>query len=180
MKTAKSFLTLLFVSCAALAFGQSKADEATIKKKHLQYLTPRLDGRKAKMKIFFDDLNKDGLKDAFIDWCIEATDDDRDVGGGNALSFLQCMENGFSVYINTGGSFVLKADKDKDYFTDEGFAYDVDKVGNEKVYCSNMAYAEGDGRSWPTLKRSMYLKFENGKIVKPDQKVKVTKIKYNF
>src|SRR5688572_5054796 len=122
MRTAKSYFTLVFIFLATLSSAQSKSDESAIKKKHLQYLTPRLDGRNAKIKIHFGDLDGDGLKDAFIDWCIEATDDDRDVGGGNAMAFLMCREAGFSVYINTDNGFVLMADKDKDYFTDEGFA----------------------------------------------------------
>ena len=77
--TSRKFLTIAIVFLATnIALGQSQSDEILLKEKHLQYLTPRLDGRTAKMKILFGDLNGDGIKDAFIDWCIEATDNDRD------------------------------------------------------------------------------------------------------
>jgi hypothetical protein len=160
-----------------ISFGQTQNDIAILKKKHLQYLTPRLDGRRPNMTIIFGDLNGDGIKDAFIDWCIEANDEDRDVGGGNALMFLDCMEEGFSVYIKKGNEYVLTADKGKDYFTDEGFPYNADKIEKGKIFCSNISYAEDDGRCCPSLKRTIYLVFKNNKIVKPDQIAKVTKEK---
>jgi hypothetical protein len=175
MKT-KQILTLaVIILTTNILFGQNSNDEALLKKKQLQYLTPRLDGRTAKMKVLFGDLNGDGIKDAFIDWCIEATDNDRDAGGGNALMFLQCEEEGFTVYIKTGKEYVLIADKGKDNFTDEGFAYDAYKIENEKIFCSNISYADDDPRCCPSLKRTIYLIFQNNKIMKPDQKVKVTK-----
>lgn len=174
--TVRQILTLMVAIIATnIAFGQSTNDEALLKKKHLQYLTPRLDGRTVKMTIIFGDLNGDGLKDAFIDWCIEATDNDRDAGGGNALMFLECMEHGFSAYIKTGNEYVLAADKGKDNFSDEGFSYNAEKIENGKIICSGIAYADDDPRCCPSLKRSVFLVFSNNKIVKPDQTAKVTK-----
>jgi hypothetical protein len=175
MTTRKILTLVVAILTTNILFGQNSNDEALLRKKHLQYLTPRLDGRIAKMKILFGDLNGDGIKDAFIDWCIEATDNDRDAGGGNALMFLECMEHGFTVYIKTGNEYILTADKGKDYFTDEGFAYDADKIENGKIICSNVSYADDDPRCCPSLKRTIYLIFQNNKIVKPDQKAKVTK-----
>jgi hypothetical protein len=78
--TTKILTFAIALFAANISFAQTSTDEALLKKKHLQYLTPRLDGRTAKMKILFGDLNGDGVKDAFIDWCIEATDNDRNVG----------------------------------------------------------------------------------------------------
>lgn len=167
-------LTIAFLTIN-ISSAQTSNDEAILKKKHLQYLTPRLDGRTAKIKVLFGDLNADGIKDAFIDWCIEATENDRDAGGGNALMFLQCMEEGFSVYIKTGKEYVLTADKGKDYFTDEGFSYDVVKIENGKIICSNLSYADDDPRCCPSLKRTIYLVYKANKIIKPEQTVKVTK-----
>jgi hypothetical protein len=176
--TTRQILTLAVAILATnIVFGQNANDTALLKKKHLQYITPRLDGRSAKMTILFGDLNGDGIKDAFIDYCIEATDQDTDAGGGNALMFLQCMGQGFAVYIKTGSEYVLKADKGKDYFTDEGFAYDADKIENGKIICSNISYADDDPRCCPSLKRRIYLVFQNNKIVKPEQKVVVSKQK---
>ncbi len=168
------FLTVAFLA-VKISFAQTTNDEALLKNKHLQYLTPRLDGRTAKMNILFGDLNGDGFKDAFIDWCIEATDEDRDAGGGNALMFLKCMEEGFSVYIKIGNEYVLFADKGKDYFTDGGFSYDADKIEYGKIFCSNISYADDDPRCCPSLKQTIYLVFKDNKIVKPDQTAKVTK-----
>ena len=174
--TSRKFLTIAIVFLATnIALGQSQSDEILLKEKHLQYLTPRLDGRTAKMKILFGDLNGDGIKDAFIDWCIEATDNDRDAGGGNALMFLQCMEEGFAVYIKTGNNYILTVDKGKDYFSDEGFAYEADKIESGKIICSNIFYANDDPRCCPSLIRTIYLVFMNNKIVKPDQIPQVTK-----
>jgi hypothetical protein len=173
--TTKILTFAIALFAANISFAQTSTDEALLKKKHLQYLTPRLDGRTAKMKILFGDLNGDGVKDAFIDWCIEATDNDRNVGGGNALMFLKCMEEGFAVYIKTGNEYVLSADKAKSYFTDEGFSFDADKIENGKIICSNLSYADDDPRCCPSLKRTIYLVFKNNKIEKPQQKVKVRK-----
>jgi hypothetical protein len=169
-------LTFVFAVLAVnISFGQTANDVALLKKKHLQYLTPRLDGRTAKMKILLGDLNNDGVKDAFVDWCIEATDEDRDAGGGNALMFLKCMEEGFSVYIKTGNEYVLLADKGKSYFTDEGFSFDAAKIEKGKIFCSNLSYADDDPRCCPSLKKTIYLVFKNSKIEMPEQIVKVTK-----
>jgi len=173
--TTKILTFAIALLAANISFGQTSPDEALLKKKHLQYLTPRLDGRTAKMEILFGDLNGDGVKDAFIDWCIEATDDDRDAGGGNALMFLQCMEEGFAVYIKTENEYVISADKGKSYFTDEGFSFEAEKIENGKIICSNLSYADDDPRCCPSLIRTIYLVFKNNKIEKPEQNVKVTK-----
>jgi hypothetical protein len=174
--TTKLILTIsVAILVTAIASGQNQNDEAALMKKHLQYLTPRLDGRIAKMTILFGDLNGDGVNDAFIDWCIEATENDQDVGGGNALMFLKCVEEGFSVYMKTGNDYLLKADKRKDNFNDEGFLYCADKIENRKIICSSTSYAEDDPRCCPSLKRIFYLVFENDEILKPGQKVKVIK-----
>lgn len=176
LMTARQILTLAVAILATnILFGQNMNDEAILKKKHLQYLAPRLDGRTAKITILFGDLNGDGITDALIDYCIEATEEDRDAGGGNALMFLQCMEEGFAVYIKSGNEYILKADKGKDYFSDDGFAYNADKIENGKILCSNISYADDDPRCCPSLKRTIYLVFQNNKIVKPEQKTKVTK-----
>lgn len=170
-------ILVIFVAIltANISLGQKPNDIALLRKKHLQYLTPRLEGRTSKMKVIFGDLNGDGVNDAFIDWCIEATDDDQDAGGGNALMFLQCVKEGFSVYIKTGNDYVLMADKLKNNFTDEGFSYEADKIDNGKIFCYNTSYAEDDPRCCPSLKRKIYLVFKGNKIVKPTQKVNVTK-----
>jgi hypothetical protein len=178
-KMTRRLLTFaIIILTTGFAFGQTSNDETLLKKKHLQYLTPRLDGRKAKMKILFGDLNGDGIKDAFIDWCIEATDKDKDASGGNALMFLQCMEEGFTVYIEAGNEYILQADKSKDYFKDtKGFAYDADKIEGGKIICSTLSYADDDPRCCPSLKRTIYLDFQNNMIVKPEQTERVSKQK---
>jgi hypothetical protein len=174
--TLKQFITFaLAILVTNIACGQKQEDEALLEKMHLQYLTPRLEGRTTKMTILLGDLNGDGIKDAFIDWCIQATDKDRDSGGGNALMFLECIEEGFSVYIKTGNEYVLKADKGKENFTDVGFSYDAEKIENGEIICSNLSYANYDPRCCPSLKRTIYLVFEGNKIFKPDQKIKVMK-----
>jgi hypothetical protein len=177
MATKKILSVALTLIVTSISIGQTSNDNALLKKKHLQYLTPRLEGRTAKMKILFGDLNGDGIKEAFIDWCIEASDKDRDAGGGNALMFLQCMEEGFAVYIKKGNDYVLLADKGKNYFTDEGFSFDAEKIENGKIICFNLSYADKDPRCCPSLKRTIYLVFKNNKIVKPEQTAKVTKQK---
>lgn len=169
MKATKTLILIFAVLVTNITLGQSQNDQIILKKKHLQYLKPRLDGRKAKMTILFGDLNGDGVKDAFVDWCIEATENDRDAGGGNALMFLECMEEGFSVYINTGKDYVLTADKGKDNYTDEGFSYSADKIEKGKIFCSNICYADNDPRCCPSLTQTIYLVYKNNKILKPQQ-----------
>ena len=120
-------------------------------------------------------MNDDSIADAFVDYCIEATDKDRDVGGGNAMMNLQCMVEGFSVYIKVATEWVLKADKVKDDFTDEGLSYNAEKVIDNKIYCSNHSFADGDARCCPSLKRTMYLMYESEKIIKPEQIIQETK-----
>lgn len=170
----KLFVPLTFTLLSNyLTFAQNSSDVNFIKNKHIKYLTPRLDGRTARINVLFGDLNGDGVKDAFIEWCIQANDEDRDAGGGNALMSLECIEEGFSVYIKEGNEYVLKADKGKEYFTEEGITYEADKIEKGKVICSNMSYSDDDPRCCPSIKRTIYLIYKNNKIIQLDQNPKV-------
>jgi hypothetical protein len=146
--------------------GNSQTDEIFLKKKHLNYLSTRRDGRTVKMEILFGDLNSDGVKDAFIDWCIEANDADRNVGGGNALMSLACIEEGFSVYINTGNNYVLSAENGKDKFTEGEPNCTVDSIENGKIICSILSYTDSDPRCCPSMKKTFYLVLKNNILVK--------------
>lgn len=144
-------------------------DKGNILKDFSKFIRPRLTNRKLKTNVIFGDLNGDGVDDAVVDYCIEATDEDRDVGGGNALMSLECMESGFAVYVKSGNSFYLKKDRDKSYFADEGFDYKAERIQNGKIFCTNDSYEDDDPRCCPSQKGSIYLVYENGELIKPAQ-----------
>jgi hypothetical protein len=178
MKNIFLVFAILFLTCVQCLLAQSQEDEKLLRKKHMEYLKPRMDGRQVKMNILFGDLNGDGKEDAFIDWCIEATDKDREVeGGGNAMMFLGCWEEGYSVYINNGKEWLLTSDKRKSEYHTDGFAFSVDFINSGKIICSREAYAEDDARCCPSLKESIYLVYQNHKLLKPEQKMVLRKKK---
>jgi hypothetical protein len=149
-----------------------------ITKLHKKFLDKISKGRNVKMNILFEDLNGDKIRDAFIDYCIEPSADDFDTGGGNAMMNMECWESGFSVYINSKNGFELKDNIDKYNLESEGLEYKVDKIENNKIICSNSAFAIEDARCCPSLKHTIFLKFINNKIIKPKQKIKISQIKY--
>ena len=171
----RKFILILLIFGVSEIYGQPSNDESFLKKKHLKYLAPKLKGRNLGRTVIFGDLNGDGIKDAFIDWCVEATDDDRFAGGGNALMFLSCIDEGFSVYIRKGGEYVLTTNKSKDSFTDYDFSYQANKIINGKIICSTNKYANNDPRCCPSLVSTIYLIFKDNKIIKPEQNPKITK-----
>lgn len=144
-------------------------DKGNILKDFSKFIRPRLTNRKLKTNVIFGDLNGDGVDDAVVDYCIEATNEDRDVGGGNALMSLECMESGFAVYVKSGNSFYLKKDRDKSYFADEGSDYKAERIQNGKIFCTNDSYEDDDPRCCPSQKGSIYLVYENGELIKPAQ-----------
>lgn len=149
-----------------------------ITKIHKKYLDKLSKGRNIKMNILFEDLNGDKMHDAFIDYCIEPSADDLDTGGGNAMMNMECWDSGFSVYINSKNGFELKDNINKYNLESEGLEYKVEKIVNDKIICSNSAFAIDDARCCPSLKHTIFLEFKNNKIIKPKQKIKISQIKY--
>jgi hypothetical protein len=148
--------------------GQT-ASEQTVRNKFTEYITPRLDGRELKLTIFSGDINGDGQPDFIISYCIQATDKDRDAGGGNALMNLVCMQDGIAAYIKSGNDYILKAEKSMDNFkiyTDNEIFFEVKGIENGKILCQSTAYGPADPRCCPTVTKKVYVKYENGKLIK--------------
>jgi hypothetical protein len=147
-----------------------------IKKLQESNIGKSAEGRNIKMDVFFGDLNADGSQDALVDYCIEATDNDR--GDGNAMIFMECWKSGFAVYKKTGDKFFLEADISKDELASEGLDLKVDKIQNGKMFCSNLTWGPDDMRCCPTIKQTIFLLFKNHKIIKPKQKAVISQQQY--
>jgi len=154
------------------AGAQTDGFREEIEQQQRKYLEPKADRRTISMTTLFGDLNGDSLADAFVDWCIDATDDDRDAGGGNALMFISCIESGFAVYIRMGSTFRKVTDVSDYDFSEAGFfPFGAERITNGKIICTSSGYAEDDPRCCPSLKGSIYLRLINYKLVKPSQKI---------
>lgn len=147
-----------------------------IKKLQKNHIRKSAEGRNIKMDVFFGDLNGDGTQDALVDYCIEATENDR--GDGNAMIFMECWKSGFAVYKKTGDKFFLQADISKDELVNEGLDLKAEKIQNGKMFCSNLTWGADDMRCCPTVKQTIYLLLKNNKIIKPNQKVEITHEQY--
>lgn len=159
--------------------AQESSDRTLIQKKQLDLLKSIKGKRKVKSKILFGDLNGDGIKDAFVDWCVEATDKDRDVGGGNALMNLVCMEEGFTVYLKVNNSYEMAYNTNKDFlYKQYGSEFTVDKIIDNRILCSGLFYADDDPRCCPSLNKTIYFVYRNKKLVIPSQKPLVVIEKY--
>ena len=159
--------SMLFFLAVFSASGQTT--EEKVKNKFSEYMTPRLDGRELKMTVFTGDVNGDGQKDYVISYCVEATDKDRDAGGGNAMMNLTCMLDGIAVYIKSGTDYSLKAEKSMDNFkiyTEDEVSFDVVGIEKGNILCQSTAYGKDDPRCCPSIKKSVYVKYENGKLLK--------------
>jgi hypothetical protein len=167
MKYSKLVLVIMLLFTVHLAICQTT--EEKIKNKFSEYMTPRLDGRNLKMTVFSGDLNGDGQKDYLISYCVEATDKDKDAGGGNAMMNLTCMLDGIAVYIKSGTDYSLKAEKSMDNFkiyTEDEVSFDVVGIEKGNILCQSTAYGKDDPRCCPSIKKSVYVKYENGKLLK--------------
>ncbi len=145
-----------------------------IGQRHRQQLSslPLARGRTISTNILFGDLDRDGLDDAFVAWCIDATDEDRGAGGGNALMLMSCVKDGFAVYLRSGKMFRLAADVSRDDFAESGYLpLSADSIHAGRVYCSAYGYTDDDPRCCPSLNGSIYLRWEGNKLVKPPQAV---------
>jgi hypothetical protein len=147
-----------------------------IKKLLEDHIRKSAEGRNIKMDLFYGDLNGDGVQDALVDYCIEATDNDR--GDGNAMIFMECWKSGFAVYKKTGDEFFLEADISKDELANEGLDLKAEKIQNGKMFCSNLTWGADDMRCCPTVKQTIYLLLKNHKIIKPKQKVAISHQEY--
>lgn len=158
-------LTLLTVTGTSI-YGQTTAEQ-TVKMKFKSYIAPRLDGRQLKTNVLQGDLNGDNQVDIVIDYCVQATDEDRDVGGGNALMNLACMEEGIAIYLKQGADYVLSVDKTKDRFKESSdISIDMVKIEGKAIVCETTGYKDDDARCCPSLKRTVFLVLNNGKLEK--------------
>ena len=159
-------LTLLIVTTAMTVFGQITGEQ-TVKTKFKTYITPRLDGRQLKTNVLQCDLNADNQTDFVIDYCVQATDADRDAGGGNALMNLACMEEGIAVYLKQGSDYALSVDKSKEAFKEfDDISIKVIKIDGKAIVCETSGYKDDDPRCCPSLKKEIYLKLNKGKLEK--------------
>lgn len=167
----KKVLSLLVFMAFAIASNSQTTDEVTVKNKFTEYLTPRLDGRKLDLTVFSGDLNGDGLSDFVISYCIQATDDDRNVGGGNAMMNLVCMQEGIAVYIKSGNEYSLKAEKSMDNFkvyTENEISFKVKNIDKGRILCESTAYGPDDANCCPSVVKNVFVKYDNGKLVKQE------------
>jgi len=158
-----------FISILALSVNGQTNTEQNVKRKFIEYITPRLDGRELKLKLFIGDINGDGLTDYLISYCVQATEQDKEAGGGNAAANLVCMQDGIAVYINTGNDYILKAEKSMDNFKEYSaseVSFEVKGIINGKIVCESTAYGADDPRCCPSVIKKTYVMYENGKLVK--------------
>ncbi len=164
----KVVLTLLVIITTLIALGQN-TQEQKIKLKFKEYITPRLDGHELKIKLFSGDLNGDGQTDFLIQYCIQATNEDRDAGGGNAMMNLACIQEGIAVYIKENNNYTLKTDKNMEDFKvylENEVSFDVLGIENKKIICQSTSYGADDPRCCPSKKNRVIVKFINGKLTK--------------
>lgn len=60
-----------------------------------------IENRTLNKSVFKGDLDGNGTEDYLVKYCIEANDDDRNAGGGNAMMNLECIDEGICIYIST-------------------------------------------------------------------------------
>ena len=165
--------TLVLAIVPLLTSGQARE---ALEQRHRQYLAPKAKDHSVSIRTFFGDLNGDGVSDALLEWCIDATDEDRGAGGGNALMLMSCLESGFAVYLRNGTTFRLAADVSPDGFAEPGYLpFNVESIKDGKVYCTATGYADEDPRCCPSLNGTIYLKWDGNKLVRPAQQVMITK-----
>jgi hypothetical protein len=166
MKKFKISISGLLLLIATTVFGQTTTEQI-VSKKFKTYISPKLNGRSLKTKIFQGDLNGDKQIDFIIDYCIQATDADRNAGGGNALINLACMKEGIAVYLKQGTDYILSVDKSKEEFkTSQDISFDIKKIEGNAIVCEASGYKDDDPRCCPSLKKTVYLKLINGKLEK--------------
>lgn len=138
-----------------------------INKKIHNKLLKQAEGRNINTDIFFGDIDNDGNQDAFVYYCVEPTDDDLNVGGGNAMMNMKCWESGIAAYLNKGNEFILKQIIDKYKLSDDGIVdFKAEKIENGKMICSYLTYADNDPSCCPSLKHTICLFLKNDVIYK--------------
>lgn len=130
-------------------------------------LLKQSEGRNINTEIFFGDIDNDGNQDAFIFYCVEPTDDDLNVGGGNAMMNMKCWESGIAAYLNKGNEFILKEIIDKYKLSNDGIIdFKAEKFENGKLICSYLKYADNDPSCCPSIKQTICLFLKNDLICK--------------
>lgn len=163
IKITISLVTILTIA-VSFVFGQTTAKQTVITK-FKTYIKPRLEGRQLKTNILEGDLNGDNQTDFVIDYCIQATEADRDAGGGNPLMNLTCTEEGIAVYLKQGTNYTLIVDKSREGFKENfEISIDVIKIEGKAIVCETTSYKDDDPRCCPSLKKTTYLKLNNGKL----------------
>ncbi len=178
-----SVAILIFLYCLQIGFGQ-KVDkgqylspyqyvdmEQAVINKHIKLLKNKYEGSNIKIEVFFSDLNNDHEVDAFLDYCVQSTDDDNDQEQeGNALMFDYCIESGFAIYLFNENVFTLSASILKSELRNNNdFDYNVNEAYKGSIYCSSMLYDDDDSRCCPSLTKKIFLRYDDGKIVEPPQ-----------
>lgn len=161
------FLTFSFCLVLAINVYCQDANEKIVIDKFSEYIAPRLDGHEFTYKIFKSDLNSDSMSDYVLDYCIQATDEDRDVGGGNAMMNYRCVQEGIAIFIQKGGKFIFEKDVDKSEFSSyEDVFFDVDEVYGNTIICEGTRYDKEDPRCCPSLRKVYRLTYSNGDLYK--------------
>jgi len=153
-------------------------DIAEVKKLQTKRLYAQMEGRNLNCKIFVDDFDRDGFQEAFMYYCIEASDQDRNAGGGNALMNLMCVGNGLAFYRKIDSKWKLMEDVPLDQVINADLFFELEKVKDLKIYGSWKTYSDDDPRCCPSIKKTVYLQIQNNHIVKPRQMEIVSKIAY--
>ena len=160
-------LTIITVLTLSFAVNAQSNQEQLVKRKFSDLMASQLRGRALKLTVFSGDVNNDRITDYVISYCVQATDRDRDAGGGNALANLACIQEGIAVYIKTGNDYVLKANKSMDSFkSGNEISFKVKGIFNGKIICESTGYSRKDPRCCPSLVKKSFVTYVNGKLVK--------------
>lgn len=151
-------------------------DDEKVRRKHIAFLKPKAGDREINVKTFLADLNNDGKDEAIAAYCIHISERDvEDAGIGNAYMNFICFDEGIAVYEKINEQWVLTDAGQISAYLKEGMNYYVTKVENKKIYCIGSDYDSKDPHCCPSLTKSLYLTYENGKIIYPHQVVKTKK-----
>lgn len=156
------FALALFYSVQSIAQQHKTQD---LEQELRSYLAIRPDGRNLAVSFKMGDLNADGSQDAAAYYCLEATDEDRYAGGGNALANLRCLDEGIVAFLRAGDRYVAKAHTSIEKVRQvDDVSYSLLGIRNGRIQVQAVAYGPYDPRCCPSQERIFSISYRNGRL----------------